>query len=150
MSVSSSSIEIDAAPATIFTYADATERWPLILPHYRYVRVLERRDAMRVVEMAAWCDVFPLRWVAEQTTDARRPHIAFRHIAGPTRGMEVEWLFEPAGGRTRVTIVHRLDFDFPIAAAWFGKHLVAGYFIASVAQRTLRRIKQRAEADGAR
>jgi ribosome-associated toxin RatA of RatAB toxin-antitoxin module len=118
----------------------------LILPHYRYVRVREREGARQIIEMAAWRHIFPLRWVAEQINDAHRPHIAFRHIAGPTRGMEVEWLFEGRGERTRVTIVHRLEFAFPIGAAFLGKYVVSDYFIAGVAARTLGCLKRIAEA----
>ncbi len=149
MNVTTTEITIAASPAVIFDFAAATERWPLILPHYRYVRVLERHGAHRRIAMAAWCDVFPLRWIAEQTNDAQVPHIRFVHVAGPTRGMEVEWIFEPVGDRTRVTIVHRLDFAFPMFAAWLGKYVVGEYFIASVARRTLARMKTLAEAAAA-
>jgi ribosome-associated toxin RatA of RatAB toxin-antitoxin module len=96
--------------------------------------------------MAAWRHIFPLRWVAEQINDAQRPHIAFRHIAGPTRGMEVEWLFVPAGDITRVTIVHRLDFALPMLSSVLGRYVVGGYFIAGVAERTLSCMKRVAEA----
>jgi hypothetical protein len=60
--------------------------------------------------------------------------------------MEVEWLFEPAAGRTRVTIVHRLEFAFPIFAAFLGKYVVGVYFIEGVAARTLRCMKAVSEA----
>jgi ribosome-associated toxin RatA of RatAB toxin-antitoxin module len=140
------SIEIAAPVATIFRFAAATERWPLILPHYRYVRVRERHGDRQVVEMAAWRDCFPLRWVADQRSDPDRPHIAFHHIAGPTRGMDVEWTFEPTRGATRVTIVHRLEFRFPLFAPWIGRTIVGGYFIDGVARRTLRSMKLVAEA----
>jgi ribosome-associated toxin RatA of RatAB toxin-antitoxin module len=146
MNVTSTSIDIAAPAATIYALASATARWPLILPHYRYVRVHARDGARQTVEMAAWRDVFPLHWVAEQTNDAQRPHIAFRHIAGPTRGMEVEWTFVPAGEDTRVTIEHRLEFAFPVLSEWLGKYVVGEYFIAGVAARTLGCIKRLAEA----
>jgi ribosome-associated toxin RatA of RatAB toxin-antitoxin module len=139
-------MDIAAPAATIYGFASATARWPLILPHYRYVRVHERGGARQIVEMAAWRDCFPLHWVAEQIDDAQRPHIAFRHIAGPTRGMEVEWRFEPLGNGTRVTIVHRLDFAFPVCARFLGKYVVGGYFIEGVAARTLRCMKAISEA----
>jgi ribosome-associated toxin RatA of RatAB toxin-antitoxin module len=138
-------IDIDADPQTIFRFASATERWPEYLPHYRWVRVLEDRGATRLVEMAARRDWIPLRWVAEQTNDPSRPHIAFRHVRGWTRGMEVEWLFEPISGGTRVTIAHRLNFRFPVAAEWLGKHVVSDFFIDYVVGRTLVRMKQLAE-----
>jgi ribosome-associated toxin RatA of RatAB toxin-antitoxin module len=145
MNVTSTSILIAASPGSIYRLAAATERWPLILPHYRYVRVRSGDAVARVVEMAAWRHVFPLHWIAEQTNDAARPHIAFHHIAGPTRGMDVEWTFEPAGKLTRVTIVHRLEFAFPLFAQFVGKYVVAHYFIEGVARRTLACIKAIAE-----
>jgi ribosome-associated toxin RatA of RatAB toxin-antitoxin module len=141
LNVTSTSIAIAASAATIYTVAADTARWPLILPHYRYVRVLERDGTRQIVEMAAWRHCFPLHWVAEQVNDPVRPHIGFRHIAGPTRGMEVEWVFEPFGPQTRVTIVHRLDFSFPIFARFLGKYVVGDYFIEGVASRTLRCMK---------
>jgi ribosome-associated toxin RatA of RatAB toxin-antitoxin module len=117
------------------------------LPHYRYVRLLDERGATRTVEMAARHGIVPLRWTAEQTNDPVRPHIAFRHIAGPTRGMDVEWIFTPLGtARTRVTIVHRLAFIFPVAADFFGKYVVSDIFIHGVANKTLAHIKRLAEA----
>ncbi len=127
--------------------AAATERWPQILPHYRSVRVLAGDGATRTVAMAAWRDAFPIAWVAEQTNDPATPHIAFHHVRGWTRGMDVEWRFAPLpGGATRVTIVHRLAFAFPFAAAWLGRVVVGGYFVHGVAARTLARIKAIAEA----
>ena len=98
--------------------------------------------------MAAWRDCFPIQWVAEQINDDARPHIAFHHVRGWTRGMDVEWTFTPIAAGTRVTIVHRLAFAFPVAAAWIGKHIVSDYFIHGVAARTLARMKVLAEAHG--
>ncbi len=145
MTVTRNTVEIAAPPDVVYALGSATERWPQILPHYRYVRVLEERGATRVVAMGAWQDVFPIRWVAEQTNDPHTPHIAFRHLRGWTRGMDVEWIFEPFAGGTRVTIEHRLQFVFPVAAEWLGKHLVGGYFVHGVAAKTLARMKALAE-----
>ena len=145
MTTTRNTVEIAAPAERIYELASATERWPEILPHYRYVRVLERRGATRVVAMSAWQDVFPLRWVAEQTNDPRTPRIAFHHVRGWTRGMDVDWIFEPTATGTRVTIEHRLRFLFPVAAEWLGKHLVSGYFIHGVAAKTLARVKALAE-----
>ncbi len=111
------------------------------------MRVLDEAGAVRTVEMGARLGAIPLRWTAVQTNDPQRPHIAFRHIAGPTRGMDVEWLFEPlADGRTRVRIVHRLTLLFPIAAEFLGKAVVSDVFIHGVATKTLARMKVLAEA----
>lgn len=111
------------------------------------MRVLTQHGAARTVEMAARHGIVPLRWTAEQTNDPVRPHIAFHHVKGPTRGMDVEWLFTPLGDAgTRVQIVHRLAFRFPIAADFFGKYVVSDIFIHGVANKTLARMKQLAEA----
>jgi len=147
MTVTRNTVEIDAPAHAVYALAAATERWPALLPHYRYVRVLEERGDTRLVAMGAWQDVFPIRWVAEQTNDSRTPHIAFRHVRGWTRGMDVEWIFEPTARGTRVTIEHRLAFRFPVAAELLGKHLVGDYFVHGVAAKTLARMKQLAEQD---
>ncbi len=150
MTVTENTIDIAASPATIYRLASATERWPQILPHYRSVRVISARGGWRLVEMAARHHVFPIRWTAEQTNDDERPHIAFHHVRGWTRGMDVEWTFEPIDERTtRVTIIHRLDFAFPFAARWLGRHLVSDYFVHGVASKTLARMKVLAERGSA-
>ena len=46
-------ILITASPDIIFPLAAAVERWPELLPHYRWVRVLDRRDGRSLVSMAA-------------------------------------------------------------------------------------------------
>ncbi len=145
MTVTRNTVEVAAPPQAVYALAAATERWPAILPHYRYVRVLAEDGATRTVAMGAWCDVFPIAWVARQTNDPVRPHVAFTHLRGWTRGMEVEWLFVPTAGGTEVTIVHRLRFAFPLASEWLGKHVVSDYFVHGVAARTLARMKQLCE-----
>jgi uncharacterized membrane protein len=145
VAVTRNSVDIAAPAERVYALAAATENWPRILPHYRYVRVLADDGRTRTVAMGAWCDVFPIRWVARQTNDPARPHIAFTHLRGWTRGMDVEWLFEPSAHGTKVTIEHRLEFRFPLASGWLGKHLVSDYFVHRVAARTLARMKQLCE-----
>ena len=146
MTVTSNTVHIAADAATIYNLASRTERWPQILPHYRSVKVLAGDGNKRTVEMAARRDWIPIRWTALQINDPERPHIAFHHVKGWTRGMDVEWRFEPEGNGTRVTIEHRLAFQFPFAAEWLGRHVVSDFFIHAVASRTLHRIKHIAEA----
>ncbi len=148
MTETSRSIVIAAPPQTIFRLAASTERWPEYLPHYRTVRVLSRNGIAKTIAMAAWRGFVPIAWVAEQTDDPERPAIFFHHVRGWTRGMDVEWRFEPVAGGTRVTIAHTLQFRFPIAAEWLGRHVVAGFFVDYVAGKTLARMKELAEAAG--
>ena len=145
MNVTRNVIEIAAPACTVYALASATETWPEILPHYRYVRVLEDHGATRLVAMGAWRDAFPIQWVAEQRNDPQTPHIAFHHVRGWTRGMDVEWIFEEFERGTRVTLEHRLTFSFPVAADWIGRHIVSDYFVHGVAAKTLARMKVLAE-----
>src|SRR2546425_5367589 len=93
-----------------FEAASQVERWPEILPHYRWVRFLERRESGGIVEMAAWRPFGPLRyptwWVSEMTVDPRGREIRYRHVRGITRGMNVAWRFAPVDGGVTVTIGH--------------------------------------------
>jgi uncharacterized membrane protein len=149
VTVTRTTIDIAAPADVIYTYGSQTERWPEFLPHYRYVRVLEAQGATQIVAMSAWRDVFPVRWTARQSNDARTPRIEFQHLRGWTRGMDVAWTFEPIPAGTRVTIEHRLAFRFPIARAWLEQHVVSGYFIDGIARKTLARIKLLAERSAA-
>ncbi len=133
----SNEIVVDAPAQVIYERAAATERWPLILPHYRFVRVLEGDSARRTVEMAARRGFIPVRWRAEQINDPQTPGISFRHVRGWTKGMQVYWRFTPEGGRTRVTIDHELRSPL---ALFIGK-----YFIDPIATRTLKCMKAIAE-----
>src|SRR5438046_9347644 len=89
-----------------FDAASQVERWPRILPHYRWVRFLDRRDGGGIVEMAAWRPFGPLRypawWVSEMTVDREAREIRYRHVRGITRGMAAAWRLAsaaaPGGG----------------------------------------------------
>jgi ribosome-associated toxin RatA of RatAB toxin-antitoxin module len=134
-------IVIDAPPLRIYERASATQWWPEILPHYRYVRVLESHGPRSIVEMAARRPfdklklTIPVRWRAEQINDPERPQIFFRHLGGWTKGMRVYWRFMPlSNGKTRVRIDHELRSPL---AAFIGK-----CFIDPIATRTLACIKR--------
>jgi ribosome-associated toxin RatA of RatAB toxin-antitoxin module len=138
-------IQIGAPAQRIFGLASATLRWPQILPHYRSVRLVADEGDSQILQMAAVRGFIPVRWTAQQWNDAVTPSIRFLHIAGWTRGMHVAWHFEELAGVTLVSIVHDLDFQFPVASAFLGKYLVSGFFVHDIANKTLRRIKELAE-----
>src|SRR3712207_8690535 len=81
----------------IVELAADVERWPEILPHYRWVTLLEGGGDRKVVEMAARRDWIPVTWraVQEVRRDGPTPVIAYRHTRGVTKGMTVAWTFEP-------------------------------------------------------
>jgi ribosome-associated toxin RatA of RatAB toxin-antitoxin module len=147
-------ILIRAEAAEIYGLAAPVERWPELLPHYRWVRVLEEDgEGRRLVEMAALRNFIPVRWQAEQLLFPDAPRIVFRHVGGVTKGMEVEWVFAPEGdGVVRVSILHDLErglAGWPLVGGVVSDRVVGPFFVSNIAGKTLRRIKELAEA-GAR
>ncbi len=142
-------IFIRADIAEIYQLAAPVERWPEILPHYRWVRVLADNGDRRLVEMAARRDRIPVRWRAEQRLFPEEPRITFRHVGGVTKGMEVKWVFEPTEqGGVRVAILHDLPrlHGLPLLGDLAAHRIVGPLFVKDIAGKTLRRIKELAEA----
>lgn len=129
----------------IFPLAAEVERWPQILPHYRYVRRLSDPDGERRFAMGARRGAIPVSWEAIQRPlpDART--IEFVHTGGVTRGMWVAWRFEPVEGGTDVSIEHRLELGWPLIGDFVARHVIGPLFIEAIAGRTLRRVRQLAE-----
>jgi ribosome-associated toxin RatA of RatAB toxin-antitoxin module len=147
-------ILIRAEAAEVYGLAAPVEHWPEILPHYRWVRVLEDDgEGRRLVEMAALRNLIPVRWRAEQLLFPDVPRIVFRHVGGVTKGMEVEWVFAPQGdGVVRVSILHDLErglAGWPLVGGAVADGIVGPFFVSNIAGKTLGRIKELAEA-GAR
>lgn len=149
-------IRVRAGVDACFRAGADVERWPEILPHYRWVR-FQRKDGFGTgrVEMAARRDFgpapYPVWWVSEMRVDEDRPAVIYRHVDGITTGMDVEWTFHDEGdGITLVRIVH----DWPAGPAWpvpgpvrrwIGSAVIGPVFIHHVAGRTLAGIRAAAE-----
>ena len=139
------------APASrVFEAASDVEQWPALLPHYRWVSMLERRPGGGVVEMAAWRPFGPLRypawWVSEMWTDAAALRVVYRHIRGITAGMDVEWRIVPADQGTEVTIVHEWKGPaWPLVGRPAAEWVIGPVFIHGIASRTLAGIRQAVE-----
>jgi ribosome-associated toxin RatA of RatAB toxin-antitoxin module len=146
---------VRASVLRIFDVARRVEEWPAYLDHYRYVRFRERRADGGVVEMSAFRPFgpvgWPTWWTSEMSVDAERPAIRFRHIGGITKGMDVEWSFEPADQRpdsgpdggsmpaaTRVRIVHVWDGPtWPLIGVFAATAVIGPVFVHGIASRTL-------------
>jgi len=130
---------------TIFETAANLERWPEILPHYRYIRYLERGDERNIVVMAALRSGIPIAWTSEQVIDREKLQVRFRHLKAFTKGMDVVWTFDETPDGVLVQIVHDLKFRIaplaPVADAIIGK-----FFIHHVASETLRHMKTHLES----
>jgi len=137
----------------VFTAASEVERWPTILPHYRWVRRLEGN----LVEMAAWRPFGPLKyptwWVSEMTLDRAAGEIRYRHVRGITRGMSVVWKLVEVGrgregseGGVDVEIVHTWDGPrWPLIGRLAADLVIGPVFIHGIASRTLAGLKRAVE-----
>ncbi len=145
-------IRVHAPFVRVFAAASSVARWPSILPHYRWVRLLDDR----LVEMAAWRPFggglinYPTWWVSEMTIDRPAGEIRYRHVQGITRGMEVVWRLVEAGeGLVDVEVVHTWDGPtWPLIGRLAADFVIGPVFIHGIASRTLAGIKRHAEDGG--
>lgn len=143
-------IVMQASLERVFAAASDVERWPNILPHYRWVRFLERRDSGGTVEMAARRPfgplAYPVWWVSEMTVESGVPEIRYRHVRGITRGMAVAWRFEARPEGVAVTVEHEWRGPgWPLIGPAAATFLIGPVFIHGVASRTLAGIKRHVE-----
>lgn len=138
---------VGASPGTIFDIAREVEQWPMHLAHYRYVRFRRKTsDRGGLVEMSAnrpfavagaivnW----PTWWLSEMSVNEAKPAIRFRHVGGITKGMDVEWTFDPVPGGTLVRIVHVWDGPrWPLIGMWAATTVIGPVFVHGIASRTL-------------
>ena len=129
----------------IFQLAAEVERWPEILPHYRYVRPVPDPRGERRFAMGARRGAIPVSWEAIQRPLVNERRIEFVHTGGVTRGMRVAWRFAPVTDGTDVSIEHRLDLAWPLIGEFVARHVIGPHLIEAIAGRTLRRIRHLAE-----
>jgi ribosome-associated toxin RatA of RatAB toxin-antitoxin module len=145
---------VRAPLTTIFEIAAAVDRWPELLPHYRYVRFRERRVGGGVVEMSANRPFGPVPWPTwwvslmdvRPLRDAERPVIRFRHIEGITTRMDVEWSFTPVPEGTHVTVLHLWNGpSWPLIGGIAARVVIGPVFVHGIASRTLEGLARAAE-----
>lgn len=128
----------------IYQLARDVASWPAHLAHYNFVRFRESDGSGGgIVEMSAdrpfgaglnW----PTWWLSEMEVDDNKPAIRFRHIGGITRGMDVEWTFEPVPAGTHVRIVHVWDGpNWPLVGIPAATLVIGPVFVHGIASRTL-------------
>jgi hypothetical protein len=145
-----------ADPDVAFRTAADVEKWPEILPHYRWVR-FRRKDgfAAGLVEMAAWRHFgpvgYPTWWASEMTHDPDARTIGYRHVDGITRGMDVVWEVLPEDdGTTLLRIVHEWDGPaWPLIGGLAAEAVIGPHFVSHIAARTLAGVTRAAEARSA-
>jgi len=140
-------ITIRGSIGRIYELAAEVTRWPEILPHYRWVKLLDKEGRKRTVEMAATRDGIPVKWMAIQTLVPEENRILFRHIEGPTTGMDVEWTLVQRGDEVDVTIRHDFESGIPVIGALVSRYVVGQFFVHNIAGKTLGRIKRIVESE---
>ena len=139
------SILMHAPETAIFEAAADLELWPKILPHYRYIRFLERGADRNLVVMAARRSGIPISWTSEQVIDRDKFEIHFHHLKAWTKGMRVVWTFSNTSDGVRVTISHDLRFRIAVLAPIVDL-IIGNFFIHNIANKTLRCMKAYVEA----
>lgn len=143
-------IDIQAPLDAVFDAAADVERWPDVLGHYRWVRMLERRPDGGEVEMAAWRPFGPVKyptwWASDMWIDRPRREVRYRHIRGITRGMDVVWRLSSAGEGTHIELVHEWDGPaWPLIRRPAAEWVIGPVFVHGIASRTLAGLKAHLE-----
>jgi hypothetical protein len=142
-------IDIHGPLSRIVALATDVERWPEILPHYRWVTLLGGGGDRKVVEMAASRGRIPVRWRAVQEIDraGQTPVIAYHHIWGVTRGMDVAWTFAESAKGVHVAIRHDFRPPWPLVGNAVADRIIGPLFVEAIAGQTLGKIKQIVERE---
>ena len=141
------SIVIRAPLEKVFRTTADLLLWPSILPHYRWVRVLESGADGVIVKMAARRAWLPIQWTSRFRVDTAARELHFHHLKAFTRGMNVKWTYTPEPGGVLVRISHELNRSSAFGR-WFANRVLGRMFIAPVATLTLTRFKQHLEQNG--
>ena len=142
------------APAeTCFQVAADVERWPDILPHYRWVR-FRQKDGFGngIVEMAAFRHFgpvpYPTWWLSDMTCDPEAHSVTYRHVGGITRGMDVRWeVTRVDDASSHLRIVHEWSGpSWPLIGGVAANAVIGPHFISHIAGRTLAGVAAESEA----
>jgi hypothetical protein len=143
-------IDIDAPLEASFQAAADVERWPEILGHYRWVRMLKRTPEGGEVEMAAWRPFGPIRyptwWASNMWIDRDRWEVRYRHIRGITTGMDVVWRLVGTPKGTHIDLVHEWNGPpWPLIRRPAAEWVIGPVFVHGIASRTLAGLKRHLE-----
>ncbi len=137
----------------IFEIARDVEKWPAHLPHYRFVRFNSKcSDGGGVVEMSANRQFgsldWPTWWRSDMQVSDSEPVVRFRHVAGITKGMDVEWSFEATPAGTHVRVLHVWNGPkWPLIGEMAATVVIGPVFVHGIASRTLAGLARVAEAE---
>lgn len=135
------SILINAPLGKIFEATSNLLLWPKVLPHYRWIRILQAGDDGLIVKMGARRGWLPIQWTSRFQIDPNTPELRFEHLRAFTRGMKVQWTYTPTTQGVLVRISHELERASAVGR-WFARRVLGEMFIQPVAALTLFHFKQ--------
>lgn len=143
------SILIRADRDKIFAVVSDLDRWPQVLPHYRWIKTLGQEGDSRIVNMAARRGSIPIQWTSRFRADPERRELRFEHLKAFTKGMVVIWTLTPMPAGVLVRITHDLPARWPGIGNFVAEKIIGQFFIHYVASRTLAAFKQHLEESAA-
>jgi len=141
------SILIKAPRDRIFEAAADLSQWPRILPHYRWIRYVEKLPRKNTVVMGAMRGWIPIQWTSEQEIDYDRCEVRFHHLKAFTKGMDVVWTFKETNEGVHVKIAHELKPSIPLIGSIITDWIIGSFFIHSIAGKTLHHMKNYLETN---
>jgi uncharacterized membrane protein len=149
----SNDIEIAGPWERVFQLAAELAEWPVLLPHYRSMHILDCSARHKIADFRAvrpfWFGLrFPVRWRARQDLFPEERRITFTHIGGITKGMRVQWRLTSTERGVHVVIEHELTYPIPLLGPLFAEYIVGRIFVHHIASRTLRCFQAMIEAEG--
>lgn len=141
-----------ASLADVFNIVRNVEQWPQHLPHYRWVKMLERdADGGGIVEMCANRPFGSLNWRtwwrSLMEVDHARPAVRFRHIGGITTGMDVDWAFTPSPTGTHISLLHVWNGpNWPLIGGFAATAVIGPVFVHGIASLTMAGLVRAAES----
>ena len=147
-------IDVAAPIDRVFEPVSNVERWPALLSHYRWVKMLERQGPLEgVVEMAAYRPFgavnYPTWWVSDMVVDPTHHEVRYQHIRGVTKGMAVVWRLTSTAIGTHIDLIHIWNGpDWPLIRRPAAEWVILPVFVHGIASLTLAGIKRAAEQGG--
>lgn len=137
-------IEVEATPERAFGVVADVEGWPRFMSALDGVRIVDRSPGAVRVEMREAAGRLRAAPVYRVEFDAPRGMRALQE-RGLFRSCEVTWTLRPAGGRTRVAVLHRFETGWPLAGSFVDRLLFAPWVIDRVVRKSLRNFKRLVE-----
>jgi len=118
------SININAEPDKVFSFAKNMEQFPQYMRDVESVKVLERCENFTLTEWVTNVDGTPIIWIEEDHFSDEQKSISFRLTEGDLDKFEGTWTFLEQNGGTEVELGVDFDFGIPHLEELIGPTLV--------------------------